>query len=161
MDKTGQVLVAALHGEGECLVQASQTTAYRIAVAEAFQLGDLLASTSSSLSKAEINAMLDYPFISIGAACLLSAAASNLNSTLECTAALSCEVFGGKGLLECFDAAYYEVGRPQRLVLLTLLYMFIDPLKNYIYTRTFHPFTQWTNECRIEFENVVRWLEAI
>jgi histidyl-tRNA synthetase len=110
-ETAGDVLLAALSGFGYCLVPASTTTAYMILISEAMALCDLAPVV---LTKEETKAVLDYPFLSIGAACLLSAAASNINNTLDCISALSCEAYGGNGLLESFGSEYFELNRPQR-----------------------------------------------
>jgi histidine ammonia-lyase len=110
----GEVLLAALNGDGNCLVPRSATTAISIPIAKALELCELSPSKLPTFSKEETNAVVDYPFISIGAASLLAAAASNINSVVDCISALSCEAFGGSGLIDSFDSVYHELSRPHR-----------------------------------------------
>jgi histidine ammonia-lyase len=114
-ESSGASLLAALNGVGNCLVQTSASTAYSVPITEAFALAGLPSIRSETpLSEGEMSAVLDYPFYYIGAACLLSYGSLNLCNTLDCVAAMSCEAVGERGIVECFDNAYFEVGRPQR-----------------------------------------------
>lgn len=101
----GSELQNILNGNGFCY----DATGGKVDIADAFKAANI---QPHSLSVTEQHAFIGYPFITVGASCLLAAGFKAIAKQIDCVAALSCEAAGCRN--EPFDATNFETNRQHR-----------------------------------------------
>jgi hypothetical protein len=102
----GNDLLSVLTGKGFCELADGSVVASSVALAGSGS------NILTKLTSEEINALRNYPFISIGTGCVISAGASNLIKVVDVIGALGCELRCVN--VEPFESMQFEGNRAHR-----------------------------------------------